>query len=183
MLDPGEELLWTGKPGQGIRFHAVDLIFIPWSIVWTSFAFFWEYSVVALWAWPSLIFGIFGLPFVAVGAHITIGRFYVDAHRRKSIDYAITNRRVLIRSRFPKFKEQVVVMHPSLVAQLQVRKDGSGTITFGSNDDWYTHRGRRLPGFFTPCKLEHIADVKRIHALIKSVANLEHKKVRVKTTL
>ena len=41
---------------------------------------------------------LFGIPFVLIGIYITIGRFFVDAWRRKGTSYGLTTARVIIRS-------------------------------------------------------------------------------------
>ena len=33
-LDPGEKLLWAGRPAQGIVFTPLDWYFIPFSVIW-----------------------------------------------------------------------------------------------------------------------------------------------------
>lgn len=135
-LDPGERLLWSGQPRGGLRFRAQDLFLIPFSLVWGGFAVFWE--VIALTAvahhapFPvSLIFPLFGLPFVAVGLYMIVGRFFVDARTRARTFYGVTNERLLILSGL--FSRQVKSLQIRTLpdVSLSERGDGSGTITFG----------------------------------------------------
>ncbi len=93
-LKPGEKLLWSGQPQPGIRFRASDIFIIPFSLLWGGGAIFWEYSV--LFIMPSgsktfhdstptfsIIFPLFGIPFVLVGLYMIFGRFIVDAKTRE----------------------------------------------------------------------------------------------------
>src|SRR5216684_1936911 len=75
-LASGERLVWEGQPAQGIVFRADDTFTIPFSLLWGTFAFFWEYSVLST-ARPQLFFALCGIPFVAIGLHFLVGRFFL----------------------------------------------------------------------------------------------------------
>ena len=47
-LLPGEQILWSGGPADGVLFFPRDALLIPFSVFWLGFAIFWESSVVAL---------------------------------------------------------------------------------------------------------------------------------------
>jgi hypothetical protein len=93
-LQPGEQLRWSGRPGQGLRLRRADRWVIPFTIGWSGFAL---YAILSdpHWAerWFSLIHGILLL---AVGVFAAILRIPLDAWRRASAAYAITDRRILI---------------------------------------------------------------------------------------
>ncbi len=73
-LEPGERLLWSGRPQRGVIFHAHDILLIPLSLVWLCLAIAWE---VALFTGEADIpdqfdiwdigFVIWGIPFVLAG--------------------------------------------------------------------------------------------------------------------
>ena len=136
-LDAGERVLWSGQPRQGVFLRASDAGAIPFSLLWGGFSFFWEGTV--LWslfhggrrphgpmAW---LFPIWGVPFVLIGMHIMVGRFFVDAWRRRRTWYAVTDRRALIvaGSRTLSFDLRTIGQ-----IDLQRHRDGTGTITFGT---------------------------------------------------
>jgi hypothetical protein len=124
-LGSGERLLWAGSPRPGVRLQAVDAILIPFSLAWGGFACFWEYEVITSGA--PLVMRLFGLPFVFIGLFLVVGRFFVDAWRRRSTFYGLTNQRALIAS-----GRQVRSLNLQTLGDvtLSERPDGSGTILF-----------------------------------------------------
>ncbi len=98
-LMPEEKIVWSGTPGKGIKFQSTDLAFIPFSLLWAGFAVFWEATVIRGGA-PAL-FALWGVPFVLIGAYITVGRFFFDSYLRLRSRYFLTNRRALIVTTWP----------------------------------------------------------------------------------
>lgn len=129
-LIPGETIVWSGVPGQGVRFSPSDVFFIPFSIMWAGFAVFWESSVVMMGA-PAF-FALGGVPFLVVGAYITVGRFFFDAYRRSRSRYFLTDCRALILTEWPSRRLRSVNL-PSLQEIVLTRhRDGTGSLAFGS---------------------------------------------------
>jgi hypothetical protein len=89
-----EELLWAGRPKQGVYLSRSDIVQIPFSLLWGGFAIVWE--VVAISSGAPFHFSLCALPFVAVGLHLMLGRFYLDTRVRSHTFYGVTNLRVLI---------------------------------------------------------------------------------------
>jgi hypothetical protein len=129
-LGAGEQVVWTGQPRQGIVFRGSDVLAIPFSLLWAGFAVFWLYTAARSGA--PLPFVLFGVPFVAIGVYIVIGRFFVEARQRRSTSYAITSQRILIVSGLMSRKVKSLNLKTLSDLSLSERADGSGTITFGS---------------------------------------------------
>lgn len=75
---PDERPLWVGQPDPSKHFSSADRFLVPFSLLWASFAVFWEVS--AIFVQPSgestrLFFPLFGLFFVVMGLYFVFGRF------------------------------------------------------------------------------------------------------------
>jgi hypothetical protein len=165
-LDRGERQLWAGTPRQGLVLRAADAFMIPFSILWGGFAVFWEASVVR--SGGPLFFVLWGIPFVLVGLHITIARFFVDARRRARTTYAVTSDRILIVSGFLSTTTKTLDLRTLSDITLQERRDGSGTITFGRT---YPHASvfaeGSWPGVSLPPRFEMIEGVRQVYDIIR----------------
>ena len=130
-LARGERLIWYGQPLGGIRLRSSDVYLIPFSLMWGGFAFFWEYSVVTARNAP-IFFALWGIPFVAMGLYLIVGRFLYDASRRDSTFYGVTDRRIIIIS--GSYERKVKSLNLATLPELTLteRTGGLGTITFGS---------------------------------------------------
>ena len=130
-LQRDERSLWTGRPAQGLILRGSDAFLIPFSLMWCAFAIFWESSVLRTGG--PLLLKLWGIPFVAVGLYMVIGRFFIDAWARSRTFYALTHERALIRSGI--FSNRTVALDLLVIPDigLDVRSDGRGTITFGTS--------------------------------------------------
>jgi hypothetical protein len=129
-LVSGEKILWSGQPIQGLTLTSRDVFLIPFSILWGSFAIFWELMVLHAPRVP-FIMRLWGIPFVLVGLYLMVGRFFFDAWLRQGMEYAVTNKRVLI-YRAPPFSRFIALKLDNLPqTELIQRNDGRGTIRFG----------------------------------------------------
>ena len=96
-LEPGEKLLWSGMPQQGLLLRSSDWFLIPFALFWAGgFAVFAVEGVAGAGAPVDPCCALlFSAPFVLVGGHLTVGRFALDSYLRSRTAYAVTNRRVL----------------------------------------------------------------------------------------
>jgi len=163
-LEGGESLLWTGVPRQGLFLRAADVLMIPFSLIWGGFAFFWEWGV--LHSAAPFFFRLWGIPFVAAGVYIILGRFFADSYARSKTCYGLTDRRVLVRSGVFSRATNSLPLRTLNGITLRERADGTGTISFGTPNpfsSWYA--GSSWPGMgrYQVPSFDQIPDVKRVH--------------------
>jgi hypothetical protein len=128
-LSGAERLLWYGRPLAGIRLRGSDAVGIPFSLMWGGFAIFWETMVIRQGA--PLMFKLWGVPFVAVGLYLIIGRFFHDAWRRSRTAYAVTSERVIILSGGLRPSVLSVRLATVPAVSLAEGRAGVGTISLG----------------------------------------------------
>ena len=128
-LAPGERVLWSGQPRQGVYLRGADIMLVPFSLMWGGFAIFWEYSVFTSDA--PFFFRLWGLPFVGVGLYLIFGRFFVEAKQRASTHYAVTNQQILIISGL--FSRSTKSLNLRTLSDLSLSEGNSnyGSIFFG----------------------------------------------------
>jgi Bacterial PH domain len=85
-----------------------------------------------------LFFALFGLFFVVVGLYLIAGRFFVDAMQRARTFYAVTSERIIITSGLFSRTVRSVDLKTLGEMSLSERRDGSGSIVFGTPSpfDW-----------------------------------------------
>ena len=124
-LSRNEKLLWAGRPKPGIVLRSSDLYLIPFSLLWFGFAIFWEYNVLKM---GISFFALFGVPFILIGLYISVGRFFIDALKRKNTTYGITDNRVIIKSGL--ISKEINSLNIRTISDITFKEksDGSGTI-------------------------------------------------------
>lgn len=173
-LDPDESLIWSGTPKQGAIFRGSDIFMIPFSLMWGGFAIFWEFMALKI---PnekagvvSILFPLFGIPFVIIGLYIIFGRFIYDSKKRAKTFYGLTNQRVIIVSGL--FSKSVKSLNLSSLSDVSLveKNDMSGTITFGQDNPMATFFwGSSFPGMggsHVP-KFEFIDNAKDVYNKIR----------------
>jgi hypothetical protein len=167
-VGPGERLLWSGQPWQGIRMQRADLLLFPLGVMWFGFASLWEWSIIARGA--SVVFWLWGIPFLVVGLYIMLGRFFVDARQRAVTFYALTDKRIFIVSGV--LKRQVKSLPLNSLSDLSITETnkGRGTITFGMTSQFTGYvSGAWWPGLsrYVVPTFEGIAEAQQVYALLR----------------
>jgi hypothetical protein len=130
-LAPGEQVLWSGQPRQGITLRASDALGIPFSLFFAGFSVFWLYTAARSGA--PLPFVLFGVPFVLIGAYLLVGRFVVEARQRAATYYALTPQRIIICSGLLSRTVKSLQLQTIQELSLAEHSNGTGTITFGAS--------------------------------------------------
>ena len=164
-LDNNEKLAWAGRPKVGILFRRSDIFLIPFSLFWGGFAVVWETIVLRTNA--PFFFGLFGIPFVAMGLYMVMGRFFVDAKKRKKTIYGITESRIIIKSGI--FSTEIKSLNIKTLSDITIseKNDGTGTISLGPTDFRYAMiSGLDWPGVKQPPRLDMIDNAKVVYDLL-----------------
>lgn len=146
-LLPGERVLWSGQPKQGLAFSRRDTFLIPFSLMWGGFAIFWNAGV---WGGfgsgeaAPFFFRLWGLPFLVIGLYLILGRFFHDAEIRKGLFYAVTDQRILV-LRGSKITSLDIHRLPRL--EFSEHRDGTGTIAFDGGTSFSLVSGWGRNGF------------------------------------
>ena len=166
-LTPGEQLLWWGRPAQGVILRPADTLLIPFSLLWGGFAIFWEYMVLSSGNAP-VFFAVWGVPFVAIGLYLIAGRFFFDAWQRAHTLYAVTNQRILIMSGLKTWNLKSINLRTLSDLSLSERSRGLGSISFGPPNPLAWTAGSGWPGRSqaTP-SFELIPDARSVYELIR----------------
>lgn len=162
-LQGNERLQWSGRPKTGIVFRKEDAYLIPFSLLWCGFAIFW--LVGSLQTSESLMFSLFGVPFVLIGLMMVFGRFVVDARSRANTIYGLTNDRIIIKSGI--FSKQIKSMNINALMALEYteKPDGSGTIDLGPKNPRSNmgHGMSWMSNVETQPQLEFIPNVRQVY--------------------
>jgi len=175
-LMPGERILWSGQPKQGIVLSGRDTVLIPFSLMWGGFAIFWNAMV---WSFPNMgggdpgwFFKLWGLPFLIAGLYFIAGRFFHDAHIRKKLVYGVSNQRILI-LRGSKITSLDINRLPRL--ELTEHRDGTGSVIFEASNfgPWAGMYGFSwwLPAAGGAAQFFRISDPRKVYELIRNEAH------------
>jgi hypothetical protein len=172
-LSINERVLWSGIPRQGLMLRAADVLMIPFSLMWGGFALFWEYSVISSGA--PLLFRLWGMPFVLVGLHMIVGRFFLEALQRAKTDYMVTNERIIIRSGIFRRRLKSLDLRGMGEFSLTENGKGQGTIAFGVSPAGNMFSGlSSWPGVEAEPRFDAIADARTVYEVIRNAHAAAH---------
>jgi len=103
-LDQNEQLLWVGQPRPG-RLARQALPLVLFGIPWTAFSLFWIAMASGMLFGANrpggpfnaitIIFPVFGLPFVVIGLAMLSAPYWVRRKAKRTC-YALTDRRAIV---------------------------------------------------------------------------------------
>lgn len=168
-LDFGERLLWAGTPKQGMIFRGSDVFMVPFSLLWGGFAIFWEIMALQIPSEKagavSIVFPLFGIPFVLVGLYLIFGRFIYDSMKRAKTFYGLTDQRAIIVSGLLSKGVKSLNLKTLSDVSLSEKKNGYGSIVFGQENQMMSmFMGGGFPGMGTTTpKFELIENAKQVY--------------------
>ena len=170
-----EPILWSGQPKQGLMLTGRDALLIPFSLMWGGFAIFWNASVWMIPAMsdarasPDWFFKLWGLPFLAIGLYIIVGRFFHDARLRKALFYAVTDQRILV-LRGSNITSLDIDRLPRL--ELSEFRDSTGTIAFEASEGMFSAArsgfGLWVPSLSTAAQFLRIERPRQVYEIIRN---------------
>jgi hypothetical protein len=170
LLGPGERLLWTGQPRQGIRFYSID-----WLYLVLSFGVGATFTPVLAESWqaqPVEWIGVcFGLAVFSYLVWFWVYRLRWDRDRRRRTTYFLTDRHAFIVQSPPGAVTHRIVLGTLRHLSHVTRRDGSGTIAFGKwwpEPPWSSRDLAPGPSLWRPgLAFEQIQDAQAVFALIQ----------------
>ena len=141
-LRADEKLLWKGRPQQGLRFYGQDVFIVPFSLIWAgAVASIFTVGGTGFGAMP-FPFALFPLIFGVAAAYVTVGRLIHDAWVRSNIEYALTDRRVVILK--TGFGSDLTTLDIGRIDQIRFKPRGDrGDIHFGQEQTLFGLFGSR----------------------------------------
>src|SRR5215510_7839109 len=134
-----ESLLWSGQPDRSVIFHTDDLFTIPFALTWGALVIYGQMSLLVADGhirnpvpWPSVVWA---LPFQVLAQYLIWGRFIHVASKKSRTFYAVTSKRILLRSVGKWFGSQLKTLDLSAAGEIKmsIRSKGIGTLQFGES--------------------------------------------------
>jgi hypothetical protein len=105
ILDPGESIIWQGRPVPGFQLTGSSLVMTLFGMVFAGFALFWMLTARSMAGETNTgiigLFWLFGLPFLAVGLGIVASATVWPIYRQKHTWYSLTRKRAFIATDLP----------------------------------------------------------------------------------
>ena len=126
MLYPGENLLWSGKPGKGHLLRKKSFYAFPFSLIW--FVAVVYFFVTTITSDEPLSSKLLGIVFMLVALTAALWRFIYQMILAKKSRYALTSQRIII-----KVGKVTKSLDLNYLPRMTVTRfaDGNGDIRFG----------------------------------------------------
>jgi hypothetical protein len=173
-LEPGERVLWWGRPKQGSDVFGHDrtrglLVMGPIAI-----AISWALAGAQSGVPPKVIAAMVSVLVLGLGTAVAS----IDARLRVNTLYAITDRRVLVlgwKWRHGRRTFRLPLTDLRHVPSVSVTASGAGTIRFTTDGGAWLHGGRLADE--PTATFDRIADVRAVHAIVVAAAEAATRRV------
>lgn len=158
ILDPGEVILWQGRPGGGLYLRGRDVIFFLFGMVFCLFALVWMLGT------PGLL-SLTALPHFCAGLAIAFGGPLWSMIRRRGTWYTLTTRRAIIATDLPVLGKQLN-SHPidARTGLRLLRHARTESLHFAEE----VRRGRNGT-YKVPIGFDHLTDANAVMGLIRDI--------------
>lgn len=173
-----EKILWSGQPEPKLLCKK-DLFLIPFGLFFFCFSIFWILGASGFLSGAHQLsaFGLFGIPFVLVGAYTLFGRFFVKSWKQKNTYYAVTDQRILILCTAPSRSLQTVYINTLPALNKSIGSEGVGTIEFGNTSPraaMYANSGMEFMGGMLAAE-PAFYDIKNVNSVYELINNQRKK--------
>lgn len=183
ILDDDETILWQGRPDSAVVWSDLISFESVFGLFFGGFALFWVIGAAAMTSGiPSqggvgavfTFFPLFGLPFLAVGLYMVVGRIFWDAFQRGRTWYTLTDRAAYIaRDTFGKRSLKRYGLEDLNPPDLQDNTPGS--VIFAEDISHYRSSSRRGGSrnrtTRTPVGFRRIPDARAVYRLLVDQRN------------
>lgn len=165
MLYPGENLLWTGKPGKGHFFRREDSARLLPALFTFGFAVFW--IVTAVRTGQPLLSILWGVLVFLLGLYFTLGRLLIQRIKSRKDSYALTSQRVIIKT--GNISKSLDLNYLPRMTVIRFA-DGAGDIRFGESEGTYVKRGFGYERTYAAAlaQMQNIPDVNGVEYRIRT---------------
>lgn len=160
LLDPGERILWQGRPGTGIRIGIGDVVLMVFGTFFAGFALFW----MVMAAGAGGIFWLFGSLHFMVGLGIITWPLLGRPFLRRNTWYTLTDKRGFIATKVPLRGRQLKSYPITAENRLTFEDNTPGSVIFAS--EW--RRGKK-GSYETSIGFHDIDDARKVYALMRKI--------------
>jgi len=161
ILDPGEEILWQGRPGQGFHMAPDKVFIVGFGLLFAGFALFW----MVMAAQAGGFFWMFGLIHFSAGVGMIGQAVFGSTIRRRGTWYTLSNRRAFIATDLP-WRAKALKSYPIRPdTELDYRQGDPATIVFARE----LRRGNKGRAYNVDIGFERIAEGDKVMRLIRGV--------------
>lgn len=170
ILDPGERILWQGRPAQGFYMDLVKLPLAIFGLFFTGFALFW----MVMAAQAGGVFWMFGLIHFSVGVGLTFSAVAWGTLKRRGTWYTLTTRRAFIATELPLKGKRLDSYAITPDTRLSLRQGSPGSVIFSRED----RRGNKGRVYTVDIGFERIAEAGRAYEIMRDIQRQAEREVK-----
>jgi len=160
ILDPGENIIWQGRPDGAIILKARNIMSVIFGLFFAGFALFW--MVMAASAGGG--FWMFGLIHFSVGVGIIFVAAFAGPYKRRNSWYTLTDRRAIIASDLPILGKKLQSWPITAASTLSLIQGPPDTVIFAEKTKRTKNGSRQVPIGF-----ERIEDGREVYRMMRDI--------------